>query len=60
VRLNKNREFLEPRLLREQEYEASRMKLEFLCWDDEAPSRWVSRAECFFKYHHTPNYLIFL
>jgi hypothetical protein len=30
------------------------MKLEFPRWDDEDPSGWVSRAECFFKYHHTP------
>jgi hypothetical protein len=30
------------------------MKLEFPRWDDEDPSRWVSKAERFFKYHHTP------
>jgi hypothetical protein len=30
------------------------MKLKFPRWDDEDPSGWVSKAECFFKYHHTP------
>ena len=29
------------------------MKLEFPHWDDEDLSGWVSRAERFFKYHHT-------
>jgi hypothetical protein len=31
------------------------MKLEFLRWDDENPSGWVSKAERFFKYHNTPT-----